>query len=35
MYLDQTLKIICAIIRNQIPYHEGYQFVNPVLLNNA
>jgi transposase len=29
---NKLLKIICAVIRNQIPYHENYQSVNPALL---
>jgi transposase len=29
---NKLLKIICAIIRNQIPYHENYRSVNPALL---
>lgn len=32
---NKLLKIICAVIRNQIPYHENYQSLNPVLFNNA
>jgi transposase len=29
---NKLLKIICAIIRNEIPYHENYRSVNPALL---
>lgn len=32
---NKLLKISCAVIKNQIPYHENYQSVNPVLLNNT
>jgi transposase len=32
---NKLLKIICAVIRNQIPYHENYQSLNPILLKNA
>lgn len=32
---NKLLNINCAVIKNQIPYNENYQSINPALLNNS